>query len=82
MASSEFAPGDATNANGIELQFDSGGSWTSMPPEVTGIIHALHNRYRQGGSWQRRIKSVVEDYDVDLRAMTQTNMYGTIACGS
>ena len=31
-----------------------------MPPEVTGIIHALHNRYRQGGSWQRRIKSVVE----------------------
>ena len=65
------------NANGVEWPFDSGGSWTSTPPEVSGIIQALHEGYRQGGSWQRRIKSGVEEYDVDLRAMIQTNMYGT-----
>ena len=77
----ELAQGVSPPGRGFEPH-SSGGSWTSMPPEVTGIIHALHNKYRQGGSWQRRMKSAVEDYDVDLRAMIQPNMYGTIACGS
>ncbi len=31
------------NSNGVEWQFASGGSWTSTPPEVNGIIQALHD---------------------------------------
>ena len=36
------------NAHGVEWQFDSGGSWTTMPSEVSSVIHDIHEGYRQG----------------------------------
>ena len=35
------------NAHGVEWQFDSGGSWTTMPSEVSSVIHDIHEGYRQ-----------------------------------
>ena len=46
------------NSNGVEWQFASGGSWTSKPPEVNGIIQALHDGAPPG--WELAASHQVE----------------------